>query len=56
MAKASPNAKGPNATYIPPAHIGKIGGRVGEIGSRVGSLDNNMLVLPTQRGSWCSGI
>ena len=26
MANVSPNARGPNATYIPPAHVG---GRVG---------------------------
>ena len=36
MANASTNARGPNLTYIPPAHIGCIGGRSGCIGGRVG--------------------
>ena len=36
MANVGPNAREPNTTYIPPAHIWWIGGCVGWIGGGVG--------------------
>ena len=63
MPNASPKGRGPNATYIPPAHVG---GRLGKMGIALGTLGvafgpqeflaTNMLVYPTRRGSGCSRI
>ena len=56
MANASPNARGPNATYIPPVHVGvELGVYVialGKLRVALGPqefLDTNMLVSATRK-------
>ena len=38
IANISPNARGPNTTYIPPARVGSVGARFGVGGLRVWSV------------------
>ena len=51
MANASPNARRPNATYIPPARVGLLGGRVGLLGGRVGLLWGRVGLIRGRVGS-----